>query len=218
MWSRSITKSDKQLSAYCNSIENAYIKKGKLHLRVYKNDDHNMPYKAGRVIANNKYWFKKGKIEIRAKAPMSSGLWPAIWFSGANTLRGYHVELDLMEYINAMGDNAYTAVYHLWGNFRDKAKNHISYRQKVPINVGKWHVYSLEISDYTIIMKVDEMTIYEIQRGQFGEECPDDQEFSLRLAMAYGGYGAKKTGIDDSALPAEFLIDYVRFYKLREAK
>lgn len=217
IWTPSKTQpSERQLSGYCDSDSNIYVKDGCLHLRLFKSLDTIKPYKAGRIIANKEYRFNKGKIVIRAKAPLSKGVWPAIWFSGPNTTNGYHIELDLMEHIYAMGDSSYTAVYHIWGDFRRKEKNHVSYGQKVPINVGEWHVYTLEITDDRIVMKVDGVIYYDIQKGMFGDEWPTDQEFSLRLAMAYGGYGAKKYGIDDSALPAEMLVDYVRFYKIKD--
>lgn len=217
IWTCSVTKpSEKQLSGYCNSDSNVYVKDGNLHLRVYKSSDELKPYKAGRVIANKKYRFTKGKIVVRAKAPVSKGLWSAIWFSGPNTKAGYHVELDLMEHIYAMGDSSYTAVYHLWGNFRGKKKNHKSYPRKVPINVGGWHIYTLEVSDDSIVMKVDDKVRYAIHKGDYGVEWPENQEYSLRLALAYGGHGAKKYGIDDSELPAEMLVDYVRFYPLKK--
>lgn len=218
LWSRSITKPKSQLSAYCDEDSCAYVRNGMLHLRVYKTDDLEIPYKAGRVIVNKGFRFKKGKLVVRAKAPTTPGLWNAIWFSGPNTKDGYHAEIDLMEHIHAMGDSSYTAVYHLWGDFAGKKKHHVSYGKKVPINVSEWHVYELEVLDDVIRMSVDKKEVYVIRKGDYGEEWPENQEYSLRLAMAYGGYGAKKTGIDDSALPAEMLIDYVRFYELKEKR
>jgi beta-glucanase (GH16 family) len=218
MWSRSVTKPGVQLSAYSDDDRNAYVKNGTLHLRVYKTDDLEMPYKAGRVIACKEFHFKKGKLVVRAKAPTTPGLWPAIWLNGPKTKEGYFAELDLMEHVHAMGDSSYTAVYHLWGDFRGKRGNHVSYGNPVPINVGEWHIYALEILDDVMRMSVDGKEVYVIQKGDYGEEWPEEQEYSLRLAMAYGGYGAEKDGIDDSALPAEMLVDYVRFYELKEKK
>lgn len=216
IWSRSVTKPGSQLSAYCDADSNAFVKNGNLHLRIFKTNDKERPYTAGRLIANKNFHFKKGKLEVRAKAPLSAGVWPAIWLNGPKTKDGYFAELDLMEHIYAMGDTSYTAVYHLWGDFRGKNKNHVSYGKKVPVNVGEWHVYTLEVTDDRIVMKVDDVIVYDIQRGMFGDEWPEDQDYSLRLAMAYGGHGAKKHGIDDSALPAEMLVDYVRYYKLKD--
>lgn len=216
MWTRSVTKPGSQLSGYCDTDSNAYIKDGMLHLRVFKSGDPNVAYKAGRVIICKKYHFKKGRLVVRAKAPTSAGLWPAIWLNGPKTKKGYFAELDLMEHIHSMGESSYKAVYHIWGKFRGKEKNHVSYSKKVPVNVGEWHVYMLEVLDEKIIMSVDGKQVFKIFKGKFGEEWPENQEYSLRIAMAYGGYAAKKDGIDDSALPAEMLVDYVRFYKLRD--
>lgn len=216
MWSRSVTKPGEQLSAYSDDDRNAFVKDGMLHLKVYKTDDLEMPYKAGRVIVGREYHFKKGKLLVRAKAPTTPGLWPAIWLNGPKTKKGYFAELDLMEHVHAMGDSSYTAVYHLWGDFDGKKNHHVSYGQKVSINVGEWHVYELEVLDDLIRMSVDGKEVYVIRKGAYGEEWPEGQEYSLRLALAYGGYGAQKTGIDDSALPAEMLIDYVRFYELKD--
>ena len=218
MWSRSVTKPGVQLSAYRDDDRNAYVKDGLLHLRVYKSDDSEVPYKAGRVVASKKFHFKKGKLVVRAKAPTTPGLWPAIWLNGPKTKGGYFAELDLMEHIHAMGGSCYEAVYHLWGDFRGKEGNHVSYGHNVAVNVGEWHKYVLEVLDDIIRMSVDGKEVYVIRKGDCGEEWPENQEYSLRLAMAYGGYGAKKDGIDDSALPAEMLVDYVRFYKLKEKK
>jgi hypothetical protein len=67
-------------------------------------------------------------------------------------------------------------------------------------------------------MSVDGSEVYTIRKGDLRKEWPEGQEYILYLAMAYGGYGATKTGIDDSALPAEMLVDYVRFYELKESK
>lgn len=125
MWSRSITKPGGQLSAYRDDDRNAYVRNGLLHLRVYKTDDLDMAYKAGRVIASQEFHFKKGKLVVRAKAPTTPGLWPAIWLNGPKTKDGYFAELDLMEHIHAMGDSCYEAVYHLWGDFRGKVGNHV---------------------------------------------------------------------------------------------
>ena len=220
MWTRSVTSSgiDGQLSGYCDEDDNAYIKNGMLHLRVYKTNNPNILYKAGRVVLNNDFTFKKGKLVVRAKAPLSFGLWPAIWLNGPKTNNGYFAELDLMEHVHAMGDSCYEAVYHLWGDFRGKKGNHISFGHHVSVNVGQWHVYQLEILDEVIIMSVDGEEVYVIRKGDYGDEWPTNQEYSLRLALAYGGYGAEKDGVDDNSLPAEMLVDYVRFYKLKESK
>lgn len=213
MWKLRVSSESSQLTTYTDDIRNVFIKGGKLHIKLFKSNDKEALYPSGEVQTSKKFWFKKGKIEIRAKVPKSPGVWPAIWFNGPKTQDGYFAELDLMEYIYAMGDSCYEAVYHLWGDFDEKKHNHVSYGEKVLIDVGKWHIYSLEVTDNKLLMKVDGKIVYEIVRGQYGDEWPQDQEYMLRMDVAYGGWGASKTGTDDSSLPAEMLVDYVRFYE-----
>lgn len=217
MWTRSETElNDTYLSVFCDNDSNAYIKNGKLHLRVYKTNDPQKPYKAGRVIINKEFHFKKGKLVIRAKSPISKGIWSAIWLNGPRTKEGYYAEIDVMEHVHAMGDTCYEAAYHLWGDFDGKKGNHTSYGEIVPISVNEWHIYTLEITDNRIQISVDGKLMYDIYKGRYGDEWPKDQDYSLRIGMSYGGYGAKRDGIDDSALPAEMLVDYVRFYELKD--
>ncbi len=216
IWTRSSVKGDTQLSTYCPSDSNAYVKDGYLHLVVNKTNNTQPQYTAGRVIANKDYHFKLGKLVVRAKAPLSAGTWPAIWLRGPRNEKGYFAEIDLLEHVKAMGDSSYEVTYHLWGNFDGKEDNHKTFWDNVPINVGEWHVYSLEILTNQIIISVDDNTVFKLKKGHYGNIWPDDQEYSLRLALAYGGFGAKKYGVDDSALPAEFLIDYVRFYNIKD--
>ena len=78
------------------------------------------------------------------------------------------------------------------------------------------HEYSVSSGIGMLYPNICEEELEKIKAGKYGEEWPEGQDYVLRLAMAYGGYGAMEKGIDDTALPAEFLIDYVRFYKLKE--
>ena len=216
IWKLRVYKDSSLLSCFTEDERNVFIKGGKLHIKLLKSNNPEALYPSGEVMTNKKYWFKKGKIVIKAKAPKSPGVWPAIWFNGPKTKDGYFAELDLMEYIYAMGDSSYTAVYHLWGNFRNMEHNHISFGNNVLVDIAKWHIYSLEVTDDKLLMKVDGKKVYEIVRGQYGDEWPQDQEYMLRMDVAYGGWGASKAGKDDSALPVEMLVDYVRFYEFIE--
>ena len=45
---------------------------------------------------------------------------------------------------------------------------------------------------------------------------PFNKKFYLILNLAYGGSWGGYDGVDDSKLPHQFLIDYVRVYQLQE--
>ena len=38
----------------------------------------------GRIITKNKFDFKYGRVDIRAKLPTTAGTWPALWMLGQN--------------------------------------------------------------------------------------------------------------------------------------
>lgn len=217
MWAYSTTKPGTQKSGYCNDIKNAYVKDGLLHLHLYKDDkDSLFPYKSGRLIARTAYKVNNGKLVIRAKAPAQPGVWPALWlrtFPGSKkAIRG---ELDMMEYINSWKDSTIQVNYHLWGDFRGKKENHVQYPKRVNCKVSDWHVYELDLLGDSLVMKIDDNQVYQVKKGEKGEEWPFDYPYQLMLAFAYGGWGAAG-GCDDSRLPAEFLIDYVRYYELKK--
>lgn len=216
IWKRSVTNPTKQLSCYCNDIENAFTKKGKLHLKLLKTNDNKKPYKSGRVETKLNYGIGYGKLEIRAKANTSKGVWPALWLRPYPTeKKSIKGEIDILEYIDCWNDSLIQVNYHLWGNFRGKTNNHIQYPQKIKCNVSKWHIYTYELYPNYLIVRIDDKIVYRINKGEKGEEWPFGYKYQLLIAYAYGGWGGT-CGIDDSALPSEFIIDYVRYYKIKE--
>lgn len=216
IWKYSITQPISQLSAYCDDDNNVFVKNGKLHLRLIKVKDEIKPYRSGRIETRNNYGISYGKVEIRAKAETGKGVWPALWmrpFLGdKRKIRG---EIDILEYIDCWNDSLIQVNYHLWGNFRGKKNNHVQHPKLVKCNVSEWHIYTYELYPNRMLIKIDGDIVYDIKKGEKGDEWPFGFNYQLLLAYAYGGWGAS-CGTDDSMLPSEFLIDYVRFYKLIE--
>lgn len=217
IWERANTKpSGKIISGYCPTDENAYIKDGYLHLRIiHDSSDKQKPYKSGRIMSKNNIPIRYGKLVIRAKASPIPGEWPALWlrpFPGnKQIIKG---ELDIMEYSHIWKDSLVQINYHLWGNFRGKKDNHIEYPKTAKLKVSDWHTYQLEIHKKKLIVRIDDKIVYSVKKGEKGKEWPFGEDWQLLLAHAYGGEGLK-LGADDSQLPAEFLIDYVRYYPLK---
>lgn len=221
IWTRANTtatgKSGDPISGYCPSDENAYLKDGYLHLRLYHDaTDSKKPYKSGRLMSKKNIAFKYGKVVIRAKASAQPGVWPALWLRPfGDSKQKVKGEIDMLEYINAWKDSSVQVNFHLWGNFQGKEKNHVQYPKRANIKVSDWHIYQLEIYKNKMIMRIDKKEVYSVKKGELNEEWPFGEDWQLLLAHAYGGWAATKDGIDDSQLPAEFLIDYVRYYPLK---
>lgn len=74
-------------------------------------------YTSGRIFT--KQYFRYGKFEIKAKLPVTAGVWPALWFK-ANSGPACVGEIDLVEYIGCMKAEKMNVNVHLWGTFGGK--------------------------------------------------------------------------------------------------
>ena len=63
--------------------ENAIVKEGKLIITARKDDfildGKTYPITSASVISRGKGFWQRGRIEVRAKVPVSLGTWPAVW-------------------------------------------------------------------------------------------------------------------------------------------
>ena len=67
---------------YTSSSNNVRKEAGILKIKVRK--ETNGTYTSARIITEDKFEFKYGRVEIRAKLPSVQGSWPALWMLGAN--------------------------------------------------------------------------------------------------------------------------------------
>ncbi|MBN2435961.1 MAG: carbohydrate-binding protein [Spirochaetes bacterium] len=97
--------------AYTDRLDNVFLKDGKLHLKLIKEQYHNtylgqnkmVDFTSGKIHSHNKFHFKFGKIAARIKMPnmggklhdpdaqqtdtklkSARGVWPAFWMLGIN--------------------------------------------------------------------------------------------------------------------------------------
>ena len=73
-----------ELEYYTNRQANAVISNGTLKIIALKEVYNGSSYTSARMLSNNLYSFKYGRIDVRAKLPASTGTWPAIWMLGNN--------------------------------------------------------------------------------------------------------------------------------------
>ena len=64
-----------------------FVEEGALHIKViketYVSEGYTKEYTSARL--NSKVSFTYGTVEVRAKMPQQSGMWPAIWTLGTDT-------------------------------------------------------------------------------------------------------------------------------------
>lgn len=160
-----------------------------------------------------------GRIEVRAKLPQARGTWPAIWMLGTNSARGWPAcgEMDIMEFVGFD-----PGVVH--ANVHTRKYNHVTHNGKgSQITIADaseaFHVYALEWDAEKLDFFVDDKKYFTYQNeGSGADAWPFDKDQYLILNLAIGGAWGGQKGIDESAFPQRYYIDYVRVYQKEGAR
>jgi beta-glucanase (GH16 family) len=164
-------------------------------------------YTSARLLSKGKFSFKYGKIEVRAKLPAGGGTWPAIWMLGDNiSSAGWPAcgEIDIMEHVG----NSLNKIYGTLHYPEHFGANGSGSTVMISNVTTEFHVYSMEWSNTTIKILVDNVPFYIF--GNSGT-LPFNQNFFIILNIAIGGkFGGN---IDPNFTSGTMEIDYVRVYQ-----
>ena len=210
-----------EVQHYTNREENSFVENGNLHIvakkETFTDQGYTKQYTSARL--NSKYAFTYGKVQIRAKLPVGSGTWPAIWMLGKNITEpgGYWTsshgttpwpacgEIDIMEH---------------WGN----NQNYVSSAMHTPSSSGgtinhggqiiptassAFHLYELIWTSEKMVFSVDGIVHYTYNpetKNSSTWPYGSEQYFLLNIAIQQGGTQASYT---ESAME----IDYGRVYQ-----
>lgn len=198
----------------------AEVKNGNLHMRARWNADTDLP-ETGAIQTKDKFSFKYGKIEIRAKFNSTGqGGWPAIWLMPQNELYpGWPNggEIDIMEHLN--NDSFVHQVVHQTNG--DAKHNSIGITQTIS---------PLEYNTYGIIKKPNsiefyvnnKLTMVHEPKGDFEARWPFETEYYLILNHATADKGQAGVnywpGLVKSTdnFPYEMAVDYVKVWTIQE--
>jgi len=163
-----------------------------------------------------RYDFNYGRVEVRARIPSALGTWPAIWMMGTNRETvGWPEcgEIDIMEHVGYDPDKVHA-------NIHTAAYNHVKGTNKGnTITVGDpsdgFHLYALEWDkDHMDFFYDDSLYFTYMNDGAENPETwPFDEPQYLLINLADGGSWGGREGVDTTALPQRFVIDYVRHYQ-----
>jgi len=195
--------------------ENARLENGHLVIESRKERWQGADYTSGSSDLEGKREFLYGRIEVRAKLPKGRGTWPAIWMLGANMPKvGWPAcgEIDIMEFVGHE-----PGVIH--ANIHTRAYNHVKKtargsRLQVPDASTTFHVYAMEWTPEELVFFVDDRAYFTFRNEGTGAAVwPFDKDHYLILNLAIGGAWGGQQGIDLSAYPQRFEIDYVRVFR-----
>ena len=196
-----------ELEWYTNRPENVIVQGGVLKITAVKESFNGKPYTSARLISKDKYSFKYGKIEVKAKLPAGGGTWPAIWMLGNNiNTVGWPAggEIDIMEhrgnYLNTIS-GALHHPGHSGGNADARTVN-------IPNVSTEFHRYAVEWTPLSIKFLVDDSPFFTFVNTR---TLPFNQNFFIILNVAMGGnFGGP---VDPAFTSAAMEIDYVRVYQ-----
>lgn len=222
--------------------KNAYCKDGILVIEGRKERVKNPGYKPGSkswkenreyaeytsscLKTKGKREFLYGRFEIRARIPVSSGSWPAIWMLGSSLKWPSCGEIDIMEYY-VKGGEPHLLANAAWGDKKKKYKpswnsNKIPFSkflERDPEWGNKFHVWRMDWDQEFIRIYLDGEVMNEIPlsttvNGPSGNFMnPFKQPHYILLNLAMGANGGE---IDESLLPLKYEIDYVRVYQKKK--
>jgi beta-glucanase (GH16 family) len=215
-----------EVQHYTNQQTNSFVHSGLLHIVARKETftDQSVTKQYTSARLNSKFAFKYGRIDVRAKLPIESGTWPAIWMLGKNTNEdgGYFDaaygttdwpasgEIDIMEHGIFPSENI---------NFIQSAI-HTPSSNGNTVNKGgtiasdladSYHIYSMNWSPNQISFLLDGVIYYTYNPAvKDASTWPFDKEQYLLLNIALGGFSGT---IPSDFVQTSMLVDYVRVYQ-----
>jgi beta-glucanase (GH16 family) len=198
---------NEELEYYTNRTENSVVAGGVLKITAIKENYMGSPYTSARMLSKDKYAFKYGKVEVRAKLPSGVGTWPAIWMLGSDIgTTGWPGcgEIDIMEHLGRDLNKIYGTLHypgHSGGN-ADGSTRIISNA------TTEFHIYSLEWNAAAVTISVDGQLVHTVVNSS---SIPFNHDFFLILNVAMGG--GFPGPVDPAFASASMEVDYVRVYQ-----
>ena len=205
--------------SYEKNNDNITIINGKLYIRAKKEnpfDPNNPAYTSGRINTKGKVELQYGYWEIKAMLPSGVGTWPAIRMFNSqidSVSWPYCGEIDIMEHVGYNSNEVFFSIHNtnLYGNVGGTNQQGVYEMNDLETD---FHRYAIDWGENFIRGYVDGNLYFNYNKGSSSfEDWPYDNPFFLIINLAIGGEWGGIEGIDNSAFPASFIIDYVRLYK-----
>jgi beta-glucanase (GH16 family) len=192
---------------YTNRSDNVIVQNGLLKITLKKENYSGSSYTSTRMLTANKFSFKYGIVEARAKLPAGGGTWPAIWTLGANiNTAGWPAcgEMDIMEH-QGNDLNRIFGTLHYPGRSGGSADG----SSRIISNAStEFHIYKLEWTAASIKIFVDDVLFHTVANSS---SLPFNHNFFIIMNVAMGGsFGG---AVDPNFNSASMEVDYIRVYQ-----
>lgn len=226
-----------ELQHYTDSSENISVNNGSLNITMKKepktfteSDDSSKKatalYSSGKLVSKNNFSFKYGRVDIRAKFPTGTGIWPALWMLPNDNIYGAWAcsgEIDIFEGRGRIPNTVFGTLHYgsVWpGNLNTSDAFDMVADGKKGTVFSDWHVYSVVWEEDSIKIYCDgkcyfkctnEMWYSGSNRGNVN--APFDQRFYLIMNLAAGGSFDNYNVPESDFTQADMYVDYVRVYQ-----
>ncbi|WP_288241563.1 family 16 glycosylhydrolase [uncultured Bacteroides sp.] len=165
------------------------------------------------VRMNTRTNWKYGYFEARLKLPKGKGTWPAFWMLPDPFISWPDGgEIDIMEEVGYDPNQVLSTIHcGAYNGSNGKQKGNGSY---IATAQTEFHVYAVEWTEDYLCFFIDGKEHFRYMNDKTGTATwPFTTSFNLKLNLAWGGNWGGAQGIDESALPATYEIDYVRVFQ-----
>jgi beta-glucanase (GH16 family) len=197
------------------SPDNVAVRDGVLVITTEERAVGGRQYASGLVSSAGRFSFTYGTVEWRAQLPAGRGMWPALWLLGADCAGTFEngsqlcptwpvagsSEVDVLE-----GRGSQPNVANFARHFNTAAEapdDHFNCDWAGPDLSAGWHTYGLTRTPDALVWTVDGQ-----ERCRTTEDIPDEPMFLIMNVAVGGSFDGAPDG--GTALPQEFLIDWVR--------
>lgn len=195
-----------ELQFYTNRPQNASVSGGMLKINLIKESYNGAAYTSARLVTKDKFDFKYGRVEARAKLPVGGGTWPAIWALGhdINTV-GWPAcgEIDIMEHVGNQQNKIHGTLHYPGRSGGNAHGSSIT----IPNVSTAFHVYKLDWSAASIKFYVDDQLFFNVTNTA---AIPFNKDFFMIVNVAMGGnFGG---AVDPAFTSSSMEIDYIRVF------
>jgi len=196
-----------ELEYYTSRSENVIVQQGVLKIKLIKETYSGYEYTSTRLLSKDKFDFKYGRVEVKAKLPAGVGTWPAIWMLGSDiSTTGWPGcgEIDIMEHRGSELNKIFGTLHYPGrsGGNADGSTTIISNA------TTQFHIYSVDWTVAYIKIYVDNQLFHTVVNTN---SIPFNHNFFFIMNIAMGGtFGGT---IDPAFTNATMEVDYIRVYK-----
>lgn len=209
---------NQELENYTNRIQNCFLSSGNLIIEARQEAYQGNNYTSARIDTYGKEGPTYGRIDIRAKLPVSKGMWPALWMLGTNINTGTAWpacgEMDIMELIGTYPSQVTGSIHWL-----QASNNEGTFNNNYDLSAGQdfsqaFHVFSEIWTQDSVTYLVDDHIYVQAsyQTNVTSGVNPFNSPFFFIFNVAVGG---NWPGSPDATtvFPQRMFVDYVRVFQ-----